>query len=240
MRHLDVPPGVHHHRTIASKPPRRQRDFATLPRAPGVRPGEKTDAVSSVPAVYQAGPSRAAAEPTAMAVMPAVTFPGVRVTLPGVPLAAVVPAVPPAPVPGVLAGICVVDPGLAVDRVHGDAPDPPRSPDPPQSNPRPPHHRPGRCCHATRGPRGTRRSWPGGGLPVALPLVITAPAASGPPRGRASSSRHSRTHGTRGSGRDHPGGPQGSVKRSEPAHPYLSHSISVARRPPPRGPGPEF
>ena len=25
------------------------------------------------------------------------------------------------PVPGALAGICVVDPGLAVDRVHGDA-----------------------------------------------------------------------------------------------------------------------
>jgi UPF0716 family protein affecting phage T7 exclusion len=25
------------------------------------------------------------------------------------------------PVPGVLAGICVVDPGFVVDRVHGDA-----------------------------------------------------------------------------------------------------------------------
>jgi hypothetical protein len=38
------------------------------------------------------------------------------------------------PVSGVLAGVCVVDPGLAVDRVHGDAPNTPWSPDPPQSN----------------------------------------------------------------------------------------------------------
>ena len=43
-------------------------------------------------------------------------------TLPGVPLAAVVPLSRPPPVPGVLAGFSVVDPGLAVDRVHGDAP----------------------------------------------------------------------------------------------------------------------
>ena len=59
----------------------------------------------------------------------------------------------PLPVPGVLAGICVVDPGLAVDPVHGDAPDQPRNPDPPRSSPGAPHHGPGRCCYVTRGPR---------------------------------------------------------------------------------------
>ena len=55
-------------------------------------------------------------------------------------------------VPGARTGFCVVDPGLAVDRVYR-APDPPRSPDPPQSFFRPPHHGPGRFYHVTQGPR---------------------------------------------------------------------------------------
>jgi len=60
-----------------------------------------------------------AAERVAALVMARVTFPGVHMALPGVPLAAVVPAPPPGTRSGVLAGICVADPGLAVDRVHG-------------------------------------------------------------------------------------------------------------------------
>jgi hypothetical protein len=36
--------------------------------------------------------------------------------------------------PGAVAGFRVVDPGLAVDRVHGDMPDLLRNPDPPRSS----------------------------------------------------------------------------------------------------------
>jgi hypothetical protein len=60
------------------------------------------------------------------------------------------------PVPGVLAGICVVDPGLAVDRVHGhrirhgarihhDL------------SPGPPHHLHSRCHPVTQGPQAPAR-----------------------------------------------------------------------------------
>jgi len=56
-----------------------------------------------------------------------------------------------------------VDPGLAVDRVHGGAPDPPRNPDPPRSFP-------GSPCH------GHSRPAPGGaarpdGDPARLPVA---------------------------------------------------------------------
>jgi hypothetical protein len=56
-----------------------------------------------------------------MAVLPAVMLPGVHAMLPSVHVTFPGVRLPrPPPVPGVLAGICVVDPGLAVDRVHGD------------------------------------------------------------------------------------------------------------------------
>ena len=66
------------------------------------------------------------------------------------------PSQPPQhrPIPPTLTGFCVVDPGLAVDRVHGDAPNTPWSPDPPQSSPGSPHHGHSKCCPVTWGPRG--------------------------------------------------------------------------------------
>jgi hypothetical protein len=112
----------------------------------------------------------AAAELMAATVMARVTLPGVHVMFPGVPLAAVVPAVPPAARsrrPGRdLRGGSGLGGG---PQVHGDAPNTPWSPDPPQSFSRPPHHGPGRCSYVTRGPRAPRGCRGGVSLPPCHP-----------------------------------------------------------------------
>ena len=101
-----------------------------------------------------------------------------RVTLPGVPLAAVVPAAPPA--------AHSRRPGRDLrggSGLHGRSgargyPYPPQSPDPPQSDAAPPHHGHRRCFPVTREPRAS-----GGGCPAApcrCHLAIPAPVASAP------------------------------------------------------------
>jgi hypothetical protein len=78
-----------------------------------------------------------------------VTFPDVCDTSPAVNTTPV-PAASPEAVRPHLTPFCAVDPGLAVDWVYGNAPDPPRSPNPPQSSTGPLYHPP-RAPHSHHG-----------------------------------------------------------------------------------------
>jgi hypothetical protein len=91
------------------------------------------------------------------------------------------------PVPGVGAGFCVVDPGLAVDRVHGDAPNTPWSPDPPQSNPGRRTTGPAGAItsHGNRGSRRGRATAGGAGPPSRCPLPSSLPRHQDPNQGRS-------------------------------------------------------
>jgi hypothetical protein len=179
------------------------------------------------PGIRRPGPGRAvvvATELTAMAVLPAVMLPGVHamlpsvhVTFPGVPLAAVVPAAPPAagsrrPGRDLRGGS-----GLGGGSGARGCTWAQRSPDPPQSNEGRRTTGPAGAA-PSHGDRGPRRSWPGGAQRCPLPSPLPRhqdPARKGQllaaqPHPRTTG----RTHAHHRAGRDHPDGPQVPVKRS--------------------------